>query len=485
MENKDLTKRECDETPSPKKRIFMAHNSCLNSSYDLNLLKAGLEKERYEIVNQPELADEVIFSGCSVRDVWVNDAVNQINQIHSRAPGAKIIVTGCIANVSADVVVDRSTVRNLHFRSQSEILKDFTGLDFGKLDREVSQDNLQGYEAATDSGLSQLRQRIGALKAAVVASLQEIDREFNVDIEQQYRRTTKGFVFYNEVEKAELITVSRSCLYKCSFCNIPRGRGAFSSVPLADILAKAEAALARGVRHIILVGDEIGNYGMDDVEGRFADLMKALVELNSEVKISIRYIEPKPFLKNAEFLRRLCVSGNIELLYVSLQSGSQRILKDMNRNYDISKVASMYASFRNTTDTIFYCNWMVGFPGETDDDFQKTVDLVKTLDLQINVAIPFSARPGTPAEEFPNQISEELKAHRVTHLTDVIADLKVDMFRALLGFLSKERLEPLLQQIRTAEVEQYQEPHVRVRPITFHKFVNDEGENSREPGKGV
>ncbi len=452
-----------------KKRIFLAHNACLNSSYDLNLLEVGLRRGGFEIVQQPELADEIVFSGCSVRDVWVDDAVSQINEIHRRAPGARITVTGCIANVSADTVATGATSRELHFRSKPDILKDFVGLDFGQLDRHVSQDSSRNYEGQKSNGLGQLRQRIGPLKASVIASLQEIDREYGTEIEQLYRRTTKGFVFYNETELAELITVSRSCLYKCSFCSIPRGRGAFASVPLEDILAKATAALARGVRHVILVGDEIGNYGVDGLNAKFSDLMESLVAIDEGIRITVRYIEPKPFLKNADLLRRLCNSGNIELLYVSLQSGSQRILQEMNRNYNIEKVTSVYSSFRTSTDTVFYCNWMVGFPGETERDFRDTIELVKTLDLQINVAIPFSARPDTPAEKLHAQISEDVKNQRVKELTAVIAEVKMDQFRKPLAFLDSSRLNHILEQIRTAEMEQYDPSANRATPVKFHQ----------------
>lgn len=460
-----------------KRKIFLAHNSCLNSSYDLNLLKVGLEKGGFEIVDHPEIADEVIFSGCSVRDVWVADAINQIDEIHKRAPGAKITVTGCIANVSSETVASHSAAHELSFQSQRELLRSYTGLDFKSLDRQVSQDSTHNYEGVRDNGLSQLRQRVGPDKAAVIASLQEIDREFGSVAERLYRRTTKGFVFYNEIEAAELVTVTRSCLYKCSFCNIPRGRGPFESVPLDDILTKAKAALARGVRHVILLGDEIGNYGADGQGSKFPELMKALVRLDDGLRLSIRYIEPKPFLKNADLLRELCDSGKIELLYVSLQSGSQRILKDMNRNYDIAKVAAVYASFRTSTDTIFYCNWMTGFPGETEEDFQRTVDLVKALNLQINVAIPFSARPNTPAAHLSEQIPEETKLRRTTELTNVIADLKVAMFERQLSFLDQARLRPLLDQMRKAEMQQYQTAPNKEKPVNFLTHQKDQRPN--------
>ncbi|WP_081769026.1 radical SAM protein [Herbaspirillum sp. RV1423] len=379
-----------------QRKIFLSHNACLNASYDLNVLKAGFIKADHIIVSTPEEADEIIFSGCSVRDIWVTDAVNQIDAMHLRAPSAKITVTGCVANASADSVSSMSLAKELNFLSHKEILTSHTGLDFDEVDQATSQDSSLNFEG-TDIGLAALRQRVGPEKAAAVAKLQEVDREFDTDLERLYKRTTKGFVFYNEERGAVLITVTRSCLYKCSFCNIPKGRGEFTSVSLDAILKKAKEGIDRGIRHLILVGDEIGNYGLDTKIGlRFSDLLTSLINLHPELRLSIRYIEPKPFLKNAVLLKELSLQGRLELLYVSLQSGSQRILTEMNRGYNINKVTEAYASFRETTDTIFYCNWMVGFPGETEEDFAQTIALVKRLDLHINVAIPFSVRPGTP-----------------------------------------------------------------------------------------
>lgn len=448
-----------------KKRIFLAHNSCLNSSYDLNLLKAGLQRGHYELVDQPELADEVIFSGCSVREVWVDDAISQVNELNRRAPSAKVTMTGCIANTSANAVKLRTSVQGLNFKTQPQILSDLTGLSFEKLDRETSQDNSLNYEGDKANGLKQLRQRVGPIKADIVASLQEIDREAGTALEQFYRRSTKGFVFYNETEKSELITITRSCLYKCSFCNIPQGRGEFVSVPLEDILSKAQAAIARSVRHFILIGDEVGNYGVDLSDVRLADLLRKLVELDSGIRISIRYIEPKPFIKNIKLITELCNSGNIELLYISLQSGSQGILNSMNRGYDINKVAAICRDLRASTDTIFYCNWLVGFPGETEDDFKQSCQLVEELGMHINVAIPFSLRPGTRAEKLDNQISEGVKSERVTRLGNIISNMKAELFNQKLSFLNADRRLPLLDKIRQAELEQYHEHKPAEKPI--------------------
>jgi tRNA A37 methylthiotransferase MiaB len=194
---------------------------------------------------------------------------------------------------------------------------------------------------------------------------------------------------------------------------------------------------------------------------KFADLLTSLIALHPDLRLSIRYIEPKPFLKNAALLKELSLQGKLELLYVSLQSGSQRVLTEMNRGYNIEKISNAYASFRAETETIFYCNWMVGFPGETDDDFTQTVELVKRLDLHINIAIPFSARPDTPAADMDRKIDETTKSARVNQLTQVIANMKASMFEEALHFLEESRRTPILNYIRAGETVQYEDRQQR------------------------
>lgn len=444
----------------PKKKVFLAHNTCLNAAYDLNVLQAGLAQGEFEVVERPELADEIIFSGCSVRESWVEDAVSQIAEARRRAPDARVTVTGCLASTSARTVAAKLPGHALTFTPMKEILRATTGHEFAVIDRQLSQDSSVKFESAGPSGLQNLRLRVGAAKASVVAELQEIDRRFGSHAERHYRQMTKGFVFYNEDEPCEMITVTRSCPYKCSFCNIPQGRGPFESVPLDDIVAKARQAVSRGTRHLVLIGDEVGNYGAGIDSARLPDLIEALLSLNSEVTLSIRYIEPKPFLKYFDRLLSWGKKGRIRLLYISLQSGSHRILKSMNRGYDIRRLTQSLREFRASTRTILYGNWMVGFPGEEEEDFKTTVSLVQELAFHINVAIPFSARPGTPAEAMPGQIDPQITADRVDRLTEVIAAMKSDSMEAALDFLDATARSSLLARIRRAEAEQYaQEPH--------------------------
>lgn len=438
-----------------QKKIFLAHNACLNAAYDFNVLEAGLVQAGFEIVDSPELADEIFFSGCSVREHWVNDAVSQIDEARSRAPHAKVTVTGCAAATSATVIARRLPEKEITFRPMKEILRDRTGREFSDVDRDLSQTSAVRFESMGAMGLRNLRRRVGALKASVVSELEEIDRKFGTSTERCYRQITKGFVFYDEVDPCEMITVTRSCLYRCSFCNIPQGRGAFESVASEDILTKAQAAVAVGNYHIVLIGDEVGNYGAGTEGPDLLQLIEYILALDPAVSLSIRYIEPKPFLKYAERLMAWSKSGRIRLLYVSLQSGSQRVLKAMNRGYDIERLARTLRSFRAETSTVFYGNWMVGFPGEEEEDFLDTVALMKELAFQINAAIPFSARPNTAAQGMAGQVDQAVIEDRLHRLMEAIAWCKSDAMATILGFIDPAERADLLERIRRAEAEQY------------------------------
>lgn len=437
------------------KKVFLAHNACLNAGYDLNVLRAGIEASGQQIVDRPELADEIVFSGCSVREHWVNDAINQLDQARLRSPEARIVVTGCIANTSRQAVQSRLTDTQLSFLSIQDVLRERSDFTFAEVDRRFSQGAGSSFEPAAADGLQSLRRRVGLAKSRVLAMLEEVDRRHGTYLVGVYRQTTKGFVFYDEQEPCEMITVTRSCPYQCSFCNIPQGRGGFESVPLQDIVAKAHAAIANGRHHIVLIGDEVGNYGTKTDGARFPEMVQAVLSLHPSVTISIRYIEPKPFLKHFEKLLSWSRAGRLKLLYISLQSGSQRILKAMRRGYDIGRAADALRQFRQCGPTVLYGNWLVGFPGEQEEDFQATAALVRDLGFHINVAIPFSPRPNTPALDMPNQVEAGVVAARVNVLTGIASDLKVELMRPHMEPIASAERGDLLEMVRLAERDQY------------------------------
>ncbi|MBB1295681.1 radical SAM protein [Pseudoalteromonas sp. SR41-4] len=437
------------------KKLYLAHNTCLNSSYDLNVLEAGLVQKGYELVSQPEDADEVIYSGCSVREKWVEDAISQINEVARRAPNAEISITGCIANTSMDKVQKGTSATNLSFKAMHQILMDKTELRFSDVDDTHVQDYNVERKSDLPAGLQNLRLRVGEEKASIVASLQEIDRTYQSSSEDRYRRTTKGFVFYNEQDPFERITVTRSCPYKCTFCSIPKGRGEFTSVTLSSVLSKVREALEQGKYHIVLLGDEVGNYRSPDGGADFPTLIENILSLNPRIELSIRYIEPKPFQRYYSNIMSWSANGRIRLLYLSVQSGSHNILKKMKRGYKLERLKKQLAYIRNSTSVILYGNWLIGFPSESEKDFDETVSLVRNLNFHINVVIPFSAREGTPAYAMDEQLSTEIIDDRVKRLTEVVAEMKCNDMRESLASVDVSISDNIIHRIRLAERSQY------------------------------
>ncbi|HDS1556448.1 TPA: radical SAM protein [Stenotrophomonas maltophilia] len=439
------------------KKVFLAHNACLNAGYDLNVLRSGIQRAGSSIVETPEEADEIVFSGCSVREHWVDDAINQLTEANGRAPNARIVVTGCIANTRADKVRDSLKTDRLAILPLKDVLSESTSIPFSEVDRMLSQSGENSFESDAAGGLHNLRTRVGAAKSNVLAELEEEDRRHGTQLVRTYRQTTKGFVFYDENDPCEMITVTRSCLYQCSFCNIPQGRGEYTSVALSDVLSKAREAVTLGKYHLVLIGDEVGNYGKGTGGPGFKELVQAILDISPSIRLSIRYIEPKPFLKNFQEILAWAKAGRLQLLYLSLQSGSSRILKLMRRGYDIDRVAQALRQFRGDTSTVLYGNWLVGFPGESDQDFEQTQQVVRALNFHINVAIPFSARPDTPAYGM-EQLDSAVVSARVEALTETAADLKCELMRPLMECLQDDRRAELLGLIREGERDQYAAP---------------------------
>lgn len=436
----------------------------MNSSYDFNVLKAGILQSGHEIVSSPEEADEIVYSGCSVRSIWVDDAVNQINEAAKRSPEAKLRVTGCLANTSANTVINKSTTENLSIESMPDILKQFTDIEFSSVDRSYTQNSKIEFESDSSEGLENLRRRVGKDKAEIVAELQEIDRRYGTKLEHRYRKMTKGFVFYDEIEPSEMITVTRSCPYKCAFCNIPQGRGKFESTPIDSVVEKVKFAVQEGKYHIVLIGDEIGNYYDFETKTNFSDMVEAVLEIHKDLKLSIRYIEPKPFLKFYDKLLKWSCEGKIQLLYISIQSGSQRILKMMNRGYNLTRLCRALNELRDASGVLFYGNWLLGFPSETDRDFDETVAIVKELNFHINVVIPFSARENTPAFEMQEQIDDKVIDQRVSYLTEVVSDMKASRIEQELSFLDTQTKKSILSKIKHAESLQYADDQKKSEP---------------------
>lgn len=397
--------------------IYIEHNGCLNLAIDFNIMLAALKQANHELKKDSKDADVIIFAGCGVRSEWVTNAIKRINSLDTNQK--EVVISGCIANIETERIKEMVNANHLSFKTIKEIISDYTPFRFEDIYREFSQN-----ETTNFMGDNPLRDKIGG-KRVVLEYIQELDKKYGSSAEQFYRNTTSGFAFYNEKVPVEFIVASRGCPYNCTYCTIPKGRGKYESVKIENIVYKVENAINNNRYKIIIIGDELGNYGVDLKDGtNFKTLLDAIIKTDERITVSLRYIEPIPFMKYYDVIKDYCVSKKISLIHLPIQTGSQRVLKAMNRNYDINKLVELCVPLIEQTDTAFCTNWLVGFPTETEEDFNLTLQVAKRLNFNLNTAIPFSPRPGTVASTLTQINSEDTIRNRCSKLEQVILESK-------------------------------------------------------------
>ena len=221
---------------------------------------------------------------------------------------------------------------------------------------------------------------------------------------------------------SSLLSVQEGCDKFCSFCVVPYTRGVEISRPAKQILNEAQELIDIGAKEIILLGQNVNAWSQSngkDTDMTFAQLINEISELNIE---RIRYITSHPRDMTEGLMRAHRDIEKLQpYLHLPVQSGSDKILKEMNRNYSSQEYIEIIDRTREyKQDIAISGDFIVGFPGETDDDFEATLDIVKRVKYAHAYSFKYSPRPGTPAALKDDQIDEEIKSERLKTLQDLI-----------------------------------------------------------------
>jgi tRNA-2-methylthio-N6-dimethylallyladenosine synthase len=232
------------------------------------------------------------------------------------------------------------------------------------------------------------------------------------------------------------LTVQEGCDKFCSFCVVPYTRGAESSRPVARILAEAEALAARGVREITLLGQNVNAYrgpGRMVGIGHSAQLLERLSEIPGIERL--RYTTSHPRDMGADLIEaHRDLPKLMPYLHLPVQAGSDRILKAMNRKHRRADYLRLVEALRRARpDLALSGDFIVGFPGESDSDFEDTLQLVQEVGYAQAYSFKYSPRPGTPAATHAEQVPEPVKAERLARLQTLLADQQTAFNRSMLG----------------------------------------------------
>ena len=329
---------------------------------------------------QPEEADILLLNTCSIREKAQEKVFSELGrwrELKAAKPALIIGVGGCVASQEGEAILKRAPYVDLVFGPQ-------TIHRLGEM----------------------LDERQAGRRAVVDISFPEIEK-FDRLPEPRAEGPTA------------FVTIMEGCSKYCSFCVVPYTRGSEISRPLDDVLAEIVSLTQQGVREITLLGQNVNDYRGPTHEGGFADLAD-LVEYMAaieEVK-RIRYMTSHPVAFSNRLIDAYAAVPQLaNMLHLPVQSGSDRVLAAMKRGYTALEYKAKIRKLRKVRpDICLTTDIIVGFPGETDADFEQTMDLVHDMQFDQSYTFIYSPRPGTPAAQLPDDVPMEVKKQRLAVL---------------------------------------------------------------------
>ena len=365
---------------SNKKKVFIKTYGCQMNEYDSEKLVLDLEKNHYQQTGDIQDADMVLLNTCNIREKAAEKVYSELGRIKKfkdHKADLKIGVTGCVAQAESSEIFVRQPAVDFIVGPQS----------YHKLPEIISK-----------------------LK----------DGERNI-IETSFQASDKFKSIASLAGKPKpsaFVTIQEGCDKFCTFCVVPYTRGKEVSRSQRDILNEIRESAKKGVKEVILLGQNVNAYNFEGIS--FSSLIYSLAEIN-EIK-RIRFMTSHPRDMTDELITAFGdIPKLMPFLHLPVQSGSNRILKSMNRGHIVEEYVEIVNKLRSVrSDICFSSDFIVGYPGETDKDFQETIDLCEQVEFAQAYSFNYSSRPGTPASR-KEELDENLKKTRLHILQDLLS----------------------------------------------------------------
>jgi len=388
------------------KRVFIKTYGCQMNEYDSDRMLDLLQHAQgYSLTDEPEKADLLLLNTCSIRERAQEKVFHQLGRwrkLKVARPDILIGVGGCVASQEGAAIRDRAPYVDLIFGPQT----------------------LHRLPAMLDERLEKrVAEPIGSKTQAVVdVSFPEIEK-----FDRLPEPSVDG--------PSALVSIMEGCSKYCSFCVVPYTRGEEVSRPVADVMREVVSLAERGVREIHFLGQNVNSYN-GEIDGDEADLAE-LIRYTADVDgvDRIRFTTSHP----VEFSDRLIeafaeVPELVSHVHLPVQAGSDRILAQMKRGHTVLEYKSRIRALRKARPGIsLSSDFIIGFPGESQADFDATIALIDEIGFDHSFSFVYSARPGTPAADLPDDISETEKKHRLAILQDRIRVQAEAISRSMMG----------------------------------------------------
>ncbi|MGF1530578.1 MAG: tRNA (N6-isopentenyl adenosine(37)-C2)-methylthiotransferase MiaB [Puniceicoccaceae bacterium] len=372
-------------------RVYIKTYGCQMNERDSEAVASILSERGYAIVNDEASANIVLLNTCSVRELAEQKAIGKAGHLLRRKKKDRsflVGILGCMAQNRGRDLLDQLPDLDLVVGTQ-------------KFHR-------------TPDYLDTLRQN----------PLQQPPPIVQIEEESGSENTIRDHLG-DRAEISSFVSIMQGCNMRCSFCIVPKTRGAERSRPMEDIVEEVEDLVSRGTREVTLLGQIVNQYGRYEfpvIKGQspFVQLLEKINEIKGLERIRFTSPHPRGFRRDLieayRDLPKLC-----EYVHLPLQSGSDEVLRRMKRPYTVAKFEALVHDLRSMVSEIaFSTDVIVGFPGETEEDFEKTRSVFERIGFDMAFIFKYSPRPGTVAALEPDSISEETKNQRNQVLLSIL-----------------------------------------------------------------
>ena len=370
---------------SSSKKLFVKTYGCQMNVYDSERMVEAMQTAGYEQTEDVNDADMILLNTCHIREKAAEKVYSELGRfkaLKQEKPDLKVAVAGCVAQAEGEEIMRRQPLVDMVVGPQSY-------------------------------------HRLAALEKKAHETGRAIDIEFPQDdkfnhlaVRSKAKRAPSAF-----------LTVQEGCDKFCAFCVVPYTRGAEVSRPAARILEEARSLVERGVREITLLGQNVNAYHGEGAGGKEYSLAGLIWELDKIDGLErIRFTTSHPNDMRDDLIEAHSSCAKLmPYLHLPVQSGSDRILKRMNRSHTAQSYIELIAKIRRARpDILLSGDFIVGFPEETDEDFEATLDLIRTVNYGQAYSFKYSTRPGTPAAE-RDQLPEPVKTERLHRLQELLS----------------------------------------------------------------
>lgn len=348
---------------------------CERRSLEAERIKKYLQVNNVELVLDPTEADYIIYTTCGFDGIKEDQTVDDILELQKNYPHTKLIIMGCLPGINPErlkSIFDGESFSPANLEHIEEIFPEFKT----KL-ADIEEFNLFTYN----------------INGKVITSQNKKSSPLNI----------KGL--YN-------VIIAKGCDRQCTYCGEWRAWGQYKSKPPERCIKEFKKGVEQGFKHINILADSIGPYGID-IDYNFPELLSEFLNIEGDFSIHLTEYSPLWIHKHIEELIPLFKTQRIISILVAIQSGSNKILEKMDRGYEIEYVIQDLLKLKKIAPELeFHTQVVVGFPFETEEDFELTLYALEIIKFKSVSLYLFDAKPGTPAAEFGDKISLEIKKDR-------------------------------------------------------------------------